>query len=116
MLCYQNDAISEGELLNPRFTPTSRLQFVDVRMETFRCDATMLRVDLNAVVMHDLDESMAAVLTDLSALKRDANVGLCLLFVLKNRTFVPKATASVLPDSFFCIPVFQPGFIFKIRQ
>ena len=40
----------------------------------------MLGVDYNAVVMHDLDEGTTVVLTDLSALKRDANVGVCLVF------------------------------------
>ena len=45
MLGYQQDAISEGELPNPRYTPSSRLQFVDVRMEAIRYGATMLGVD-----------------------------------------------------------------------
>ena len=45
MIFYQQAAICEGELLKARFTPTSRLQFVDARMETFRYDATMLGVD-----------------------------------------------------------------------
>jgi hypothetical protein len=35
----------------------------------------MLGADENAVVMHDLDEDITLVLTDLSALKRDENVG-----------------------------------------
>ena len=80
MLCYQQEAEFEDELLNQRFTSSCRLQLVDVRMETRRYDATMLGVHYNAVVMHDLDEGTTVVLTDLSALKRDANVGVCLVF------------------------------------
>ena len=40
--------------------------------------------------MRHLDECMTVVLTDLSALKRDENVGLRLVFVLKNRTLVQR--------------------------
>ena len=45
LACFAINSRQNAKLLNPRCTSTSRLQFVDVRMETFRYDATMLGVD-----------------------------------------------------------------------
>jgi hypothetical protein len=61
--------------------------------------------------MHDLDEFTTVVLTDLSEMWACASV------CVQESHVRTKATGSVLvPDSLWCISVFQPGFVFKIRH